>query len=107
MLSADPLRSGTIRFPLRVRCASELLAQAALLCVCATTTMSSPDERVQCSMRIPKRFAILGVAGLTLVSLLATTLYLRSRVAAPPPPPRRQHSVTRVSGDDPNSTDHV
>src|SRR5258708_5199871 len=107
MLSADPLRSGTIRFPLRVRCASELLAQAALLCVCATTTMSSPNERVQCSMRIPKRFAILGVAGLTLVSLFATTLYLRSGVAAAAPLPGANVRVTVDTGSTYKSADQL
>src|SRR5690242_17158992 len=69
--------------------------------------MSSPDERVQCSMRIPKRFAILGVAGLTLISLFATTLYLRSGVAAAAPLPGANVRVTVDTGSTYKSADQL
>lgn len=49
-------------------------------------------------MRIPKRVATLGVASLTLVSLFATALYLRSGVAAAHPDPSAGANV-RVTVD--------
>ncbi len=58
-------------------------------------------------MRIPKRFAILGVAGLTLISLFATTLYLRSGVAAAAPLPGANVRVTVDTGSTYKSADQL
>lgn len=49
-------------------------------------------------MRIPKRVAFLGAAGLTLIALLATALYLRSGIATAHPGPSAGTNV-RVTGD--------
>jgi len=58
-------------------------------------------------MRIPKRVAILGVAGLTLMSLFAVSLYLRSGVAAAAPSPGANVRVTVDTGSAYKSADQL
>src|SRR5690348_7837579 len=58
-------------------------------------------------MRIPKRVAILGMAGLTLISLFVATLYLRSGVAAAAPSPGANVRVTVDTGSTYKSADQL